>query len=116
MQGLNKVILIGTLANEPRHSHHKESSKLWMRLRVTDEYTDRDGVARERTSYHTVVLWGARADALRPFLPAGRRVAIEGRLHTFRKRDVEPARYETEIVAREVILLGAMPEAARNAA
>lgn len=121
MTGMNKVILIGTLADDPRYKlTQKGTGKLHMRIKTAESFTDATGTARERSSYHSVVVWGRRAEALSRFLRQGRRIAVEGRLHSYKWDAVEPPRWVTEVVADDVVLLdrgdAASAEADRSAA
>lgn len=105
--GLNKVILIGALAEDPRIKTTGEGrSRLVLRLHTVHRYKDSAGLPRESHGWHTVVVWGARGEALAKFLSKGRRVAVEGRLHGY-KIEGEPARWRDEVVAHNVILLDA---------
>lgn len=109
--GLNKVILIGALAEDPRIKTTTEGrSRLVLRLHTVHQYKDTAGLPRESHGWHTVVVWGARGEALSKFLRKGRRVAVEGRLHGY-KTEGPPPRWRDEVVAHQVILLDAPPEA-----
>lgn len=115
-QGMNKVILIGAVASEPRFklTPVKQTPRLWFRVCVEEPFNDEHGVARERRSYHSVVVWGPRATGLETFLREGHLVAVEGRLTTRQYDHVGQKRYETEIIVRDLVVLGSPATAARQ--
>jgi single-strand DNA-binding protein len=68
---------------------------------------DRNKTRQERTEWHSVVVWGKRAEALNKILSKGSRIFIEGGLRTSSYDDRDGnKRYKTEIVANEIILAG----------
>ena len=64
--------------------------------------------ALKRTEWHRVVAFGQLADTSERFLSKGRQVYIEGRLTTrqYEAKDGSGKRYRTEIVARQLRMLG----------
>ncbi len=108
MGGLNRVMLLGDLAADPEvYVTRSGQTVLTLRLVTSESYLDKDGVRRERVSYHPVVLVGKRADALSKLVHRGSRVFVEGALRTTPApgRDGKP-RMRTEIVASEVLFAG----------
>ena len=77
-------------------------------LATTERFTDRNGARQERTEWHRVVTFGRLADTCERFLSKGRQVYVEGRLTTrqYEAKDGNGKRYRTEIVARQLRLLG----------
>ncbi|MGE0789457.1 MAG: single-stranded DNA-binding protein [Sandaracinaceae bacterium] len=108
--GMNKVILIGNVDGSVQYRpHEKGRHRLWFRLRTTEQRPDEDGVFRERLGWHTIVVWGALAQTMNRYLRGETRVAIEGRLTTRKVTSAGASRWETEIHARELILLDGPP-------
>jgi single-strand DNA-binding protein len=107
-EGLNKVMLIGNLGQDPELRYtQKGQAILNMRLATSESFLNRDNERQERTEWHTVILWGKRAEALNKILAKGRQIYIEGRLQTRKWEDKEgKPRYTTEVVANNVILVG----------
>ena len=106
--GLNRVMLLGDIAADPEvYVTRSGQVVLTLRLGTSESYRDPDDVARERVSYHHVVVVGKRADALSKVLRRGVRVFVEGSLRStpFEGRDGKK-RTKTEVVATEVLFAG----------
>ncbi len=107
---INKVIVIGNLGANPviRTLPKSGQNVANFSLATTERFTDRNGDKQERTEWHRVVAFGRIADTCQQFLSKGRQVYIEGRLTTrqYEAKDGSGKRYRTEIVARQLRLLG----------
>ena len=107
MQGVNKVILVGRLGQDPE-IRATPSGQTVASLRVaTSESWIKDGQREERTEWHRVVVWGKQAENVGKFLSKGRAVFIEGKIQTRSWDDQQSGqkRYMTEIVASNVQFL-----------
>ncbi len=108
-EGLNRVILIGNLGQDPELRFTQSNQGVMsLRLATTESYFDNNTKERkERTEWHTAVVWGKRAEALNKILSKGSRICVEGRLQTRSWEDKSGGkRYSTEVVANNIILLG----------
>ncbi|WP_412062769.1 single-stranded DNA-binding protein [Rubrivirga sp. IMCC45206] len=107
-RGVNKVILIGNLGQDPELRYTGSGTAVCnMRLATTESYKDRDGNQVENTEWHTVVAWARLAEICGEYLSKGRQVYIEGQLQTRQWEDKDGnTRYSTEIKAREMQMLG----------
>jgi single-strand DNA-binding protein len=106
--GLNKVMLLGNLGAdaEVRVTQGGETM-LTMRIATTDTWYDASNTKQERTEWHRVTVFGARAQPLvKAHLTKGDRVFVEGRLETRSYDKGGEKRYSTEVIAQSVILLG----------
>jgi single-strand DNA-binding protein len=106
---VNKVIVIGNLAANPDIRALPSGQNVAnFSLATTERFTDRNGAKQERTDWHRIVAFGRLADTCERFLSKGRQVYIEGRLTTrqYEAKDGSGKRYRTEIVARQLRLLG----------
>lgn len=112
--GMNKVFLIGQVASEPRFKvvPQKDLPRLWFRLCTVESSTDDSGFQRERSAYHSVVVWGGHARALKELLREKHTVAVEGRLASRSYDQGGKPRYETEIVVSKLVVLDARGDAA----
>jgi single-strand DNA-binding protein len=112
-EGLNRVILIGNLGQDPElRFTQSQQGVLSLRMATTESYFDNNTKERkERTEWHTVVVWGKRGEALNKLLSKGSRIAVEGRLQTRSWEDKQGnKRYSTEVNATNVILMGGRGE------
>lgn len=106
-EGLNKVMLLGNLGADPELKVTQGGQAvLKLRLATTESFLDKEKTRQERTEWHSVTLWGKRAEALAKFLKKGDRVFVEGGLRTSSYEKDGEKRYRTEVNATNVILNG----------
>lgn len=107
-EGLNRVILLGNLGADPElRSTQNGGGVLSMRVATTETYVDRDKNRKERVEWHSVVMFGNRAEGLARVLHKGARILVEGGLRTSSYEDRDGnKRYKTEVQAHNVVLLG----------
>jgi single-strand DNA-binding protein len=106
---VNKVIVIGNLGANPNIRALPSGQNVAnFSLATTERFTDRKGAKQARTDWHRIVAFGPLADTCDRFLSKGRQVYVEGRLTTrqYEAKDGSGKRYRTEIVARQLRLLG----------
>lgn len=105
---LNKTMLIGHVGAEVEIRHTKsEVAVANFRVATTERWKDGQGKQQEATEWHRIVAFGRLAEICGEYLAKGSRVYIEGRLQTRKWEDSDGnARYTTEIVAREMKMLG----------
>jgi single-strand DNA-binding protein len=101
-------MLLGNLGADPElRTTSGGQSVLKLRLATSETYLDRNRQRQEKTEWHSVVIWGKRAEALSKILSKGSRLFVEGGLRTSSYEDREGVkRYKTEIVANNVLLQG----------
>jgi len=106
--GLNRVMLLGCLGADPElRSTSGGKAVLKMRLATSESYLDQNRARQERTEWHTVIVWGARAEGLSRILSKGSRIFVEGGIRTSSYDDKDgQKRYKTEVVANNIILCG----------
>ena len=107
-RGVNKVILIGNLGQDPEVRFMPSGSPVAnLRLATTDTWTDRQsGQRQERTEWHSVVMFNKLAEIAQQYLKKGARIYIEGRLQTRKWQGQDGQdRYSTEIVANDMQML-----------
>lgn len=101
MKGLNKVMLIGNLGDDPVIRDVNEKKVCNMSIATTLRYNDED-----YTEWHRLVVWGTLAEIAGKYLQKGDRIYVEGRLRTREYEDSEEiTRYTTEVIVRELIML-----------
>jgi len=106
-RGVNKVILIGNLGQEPELRYTGSGTAVCnMRLATNESYTDREGNEVDRTEWHNVVAWGRLGEVCNEYLEKGSQVYFEGSLQTRSWEDRDGnTRYTTEIKAQEMMFL-----------
>ena len=117
---LNKVILIGNLGADPEVRSTNNGSRVAnLSVATSRQWTGNGGEKQEKTEWHKVICWnnkgtgGGLADVAEKYLKKGDKVYIEGRIEyrTWEDREKQ-TRYVTEIIARELIMLGSRGGAA----
>lgn len=107
-EGLNRVLLLGNLGQDPElRMTSGGQAVLKLRLATSETYLDRNKVKQERTEWHSVTIWGKRAEGLAKILNKGSRIFVEGGLRTTSYDDKDgQKRYRTEVNATNIILSG----------
>ncbi|MGR3041266.1 single-stranded DNA-binding protein [Vibrio vulnificus] len=102
-RGINKVILVGNLGNDPE-IRYMPSGGAVANITVATSETWRDkatGEPREKTEWHRVTLYGKLAEVAGEYLRKGSQVYIEGQLQTRKWQDQNGQdRYSTEVVVQ----------------
>lgn len=107
-RGLNKVLLIGRLGQDPEMRYTPSGKPLTkFQIAVNRSWTSSENEKKTETEWFTVVSWGKLAEICNQYLTKGKQVYLEGRLHTRHWKDEEGANHSAvEVVAREMIMLG----------
>ena len=116
-RGVNKVILIGNLGNDPDIRYTAGGAAVAnISLATAESWKDKNsGEQQERTEWHRIVFFGRLAEIVGEYLRKGSQVYVEGRLQTRKWQDKEGHdRYTTEIVANEMQMLGSKSGGAAN--
>ena len=103
---MNKVILIGNLANDPEpFTTQSGISRSTFRVAVQRRFANAQGV--READFFTVIAWRQTADFCNRYLTKGRKVAVEGSIQN-RSYDAQDGskRYVTEIIAENIEFAG----------
>ncbi len=108
-RGVNKVILIGHLGNDPEVRYSPNGMAV-ANISVATNSSIKDkqtGEWKDTTEWHRVVLFERLAEVSGEYLHKGSQVYIEGRLQTRKWQDQSGQdRWTTEIIANEMQMLG----------
>ncbi|MCK5880504.1 MAG: single-stranded DNA-binding protein [Sinobacterium sp.] len=108
-RGINKVIIVGNLGNDPETRSFPDGGQLTnITVATSESWKDRQtGQQQERTEWHRVTFNGRLAEIAAQYLRKGSKVYIEGSLRTRKWQDKTTGadRYSTDIVAREMQML-----------
>ncbi|MDM8562770.1 single-stranded DNA-binding protein [Candidatus Marithioploca araucensis] len=117
-RGVNKVILVGRLGNDPDVRYTAAGLAIATISLATNSSTkDRQtGEWRDETEWHRVVFFDRVAEVVKQYLHKGSQIYVEGRLRTNKWQDQNGQdRYSTEIVAREMQMLDSRADAGYGA-
>jgi len=109
MASINKVILVGNLGQDPEVKFMPSGGAVTnISIATTDTWKDKaTGEKKDKTEWHRVVFFNRLAEIVGEYLRKGSQVYIEGNLRTRKWQDQSGQdRYTTEIVAREMQMLG----------
>ena len=116
-KGINKVILVGNLGQDPEVKYTQSGSAITnISIATTDSWTDKaSGNKQKKTEWHRVVFFSKLAEIAGEYLRKGSQVYIEGSLRTRKWQDQQGQdRYTTEIVASEMQMLGGKSEGSQG--
>jgi single-strand DNA-binding protein len=112
MAGVNKVILVGNLGDDPEsRSLNNGGEVVNLRVATSESWKDKDGQRQERTEWHRVVIFNENLGRVaKSYLRKGSKVYLEGQIQTRKWTDQSGAdRYSTEVVLQrfrgELVLL-----------
>ena len=122
MAGVNKVILVGNLGDDPEaRSLNNGGEVVNLRVATSENWKDRDGNRQERTEWHNVVIFNENLGRVaKSYLKKGSKVYLEGQLQTRKWQDQSGNdKYTTEIVLQrfrgELVLLDSRDGGGRGA-
>lgn len=100
-RGVNKVILVGNLGNDPEVKYLPSGSAIAnITLATSEDWRDKaTGEKKESVEWHRVVLFGKLAEIAGEYLRKGSQIYIEGQLRTRKWTDnAGVEKYTTEVV------------------
>ena len=108
MAGVNKVILIGNLGQDPEVKHLEGDRVVAnLRLATTEAYKDRSGNRVENTEWHDLELWEGLARIAEQYLRKGSQIYVEGRIKSDTWQDEQGNnRKRTKIRVNSMTMLG----------
>lgn len=108
-KSVNKVILVGNVGKDPEVKYAPSGVALAkFSLATNERFKDKSGEWQDRTEWHNVLAWQRLAEIVGEYVHKGDKVYIEGKLQTssWEDRNSGDKKYRTEIVARDIVLLG----------
>lgn len=111
-RGVNKVILVGSLGNDPDVKYTQGGSCITrISLATNSQWKDKEGNKQERTDWHRVVFFGKLAEIAGEYLRKGASVYVEGSLKYDKYTGQDGVeKYSTDIVANEMQMLSGKQE------
>jgi single-strand DNA-binding protein len=108
-KSINKVILVGNVGKDPEVKYTPSGVALAkFSLATNERFKDKSGEWQDRTEWHNVLAWQRLAEIVGEYVHQGTRLYIEGKLQTsnWEDRNSGEKKFRTEIVARDIVLLG----------
>ena len=83
-RGVNKVILVGTLGQDPEVKYLTNGNAVCnLSLATSEQWKDKQtGEKKEKTEWHRVVMFGKVAEIAGEYCRKGSQIYIEGKLET----------------------------------
>jgi single-strand DNA-binding protein len=106
---MNKVILIGNLGKDPeiKYIQDGETAIAKFSLATSEKWKDKTtGEMQERTEWHRIAAFGRLAEICKDYLFKGKQVFIEGKIQTSSYEKDGITRFNTEIIASTMKMLG----------
>lgn len=107
-RGINKVIIVGNLGQDPEVRFMPNGSALAnFTVATSESWKDKQsGEQKEKTEWHRIVMYQRLAEIAGEYLKKGSKVYLEGRLQTRKWQNQQGAdQYTTEIVVNDMQML-----------
>lgn len=107
-KGVNKVIIIGNLGQDPEVRYTNDGTAIAnISVATSESWKDKNtGEKVEKTEWHRIVFFKRLAEIVGEYLKKGSKVYVEGQLKTRKWQDKNGAdRWTTEVVAKEMQML-----------
>src|SRR6516165_12188493 len=108
-KSVNKVILVGNVGQDPEVKYTPSGVPVArVSLATNERFKDRNDQWQDRTEWHSVVAWQRLAEIVGEYVRKGQSLYVEGKLQpsTWEDKQSGEKKYRTEIVARDLVLLG----------
>jgi len=117
MRGVNKVIIVGNLGNDPDQKVMANGTAVTtISVATSESWKDKTtGQQQERTEWHRVVFFNRLAEIAGQYLKKGASVYVEGQLRTNQWEKDGQKHYSTEIIASQMQMLGGREESQPSA-
>ncbi|SVB70019.1 uncharacterized protein METZ01_LOCUS222873, partial [marine metagenome] len=103
-KGVNKVILVGNLGNDPEVRYMPNGNAVAnLSLATSESWKDQQGQVQERTEWHRLTMYRRLAEIAGEYLKKGSQIYVEGKLQTRKWQDQQGQdRYTTEIIVDQM--------------
>lgn len=107
MSGVNKVIIVGNLGNDPESRTANNGNAITnISVATSESWKDKStGQKQERTEWHRVTFFNRLAEIAAQYLHKGSKIYIEGSLRTSKYQKDGVDHYSTDIIASSMQML-----------
>ena len=107
-RGLNKIMLIGNLGDDPEVRSTSSGNRVAnFSLATSRSWTNKTtGAIEEKTEWHRCQVWGPLVDVVEKWVKKGDRLYVEGSVEYSKTEGQDGTKYWTNIVVRELVMLG----------
>lgn len=111
-KGVNLVILVGHIGKDPEVKYMPAGDAVCnLTLATTEAWKDKDsGDKKERTEWHKLTFYRRLAEIVGEYVRKGSQIYVEGSLRTRTYEKEGQKHYVTEIIVRNLQLLGSKRE------
>ncbi|MGV8930928.1 MAG: single-stranded DNA-binding protein [Luteimonas sp.] len=111
-RGINKVILVGNLGNDPETKYTQGGMAITkISLATSSVRKDKDGNQQERTEWHRVTFFGKLGEIAGEYLKKGSQCYVEGSIRYDKYTGSDGVeKYSTDIIGDEMQMLGGRGE------
>lgn len=107
MKGLNRCHFIGNCCRDPeRRALPRGEAVTNLSIACNNQWTNKAGEKKESVEFVNIVFFGKLAEIAGEYLSKGSKVYVEGSLRTRSWEKDGVKRYATEVVAKEMLMLG----------
>ncbi|MFQ3236314.1 MAG: single-strand DNA-binding protein [Paraglaciecola sp.] len=107
-KGVNKVILVGNLGQDPEVRYMPNGNAVAnLSIATSESWKDQQGQMQERTEWHRITMYRRLAEVAGEYLRKGSQIYVEGKLQTRKWQDQQGQdKYTTEIICDQMQMLG----------
>jgi single-strand DNA-binding protein len=111
MSGVNKVIIVGRLGQDPEVKVLENGNTVAnLSVATSETWKDKQGEKQEKTEWHRLVAFGKTGELVGEYLKKGSQAYFEGKLQTRSWDKDGEKRYTTEVVVNQVQFLSKKSE------
>jgi single-strand DNA-binding protein len=107
-KGINRVILIGNLGNDPEIRYMPNGNAVAnLSIATSESWKDQQGQLQEKTEWHKLTAYRQLAEIIGEYVKKGSQIYVEGKLQTRKWQDqLGNDRYTTEVIIDQMQMLG----------
>ena len=105
--GVNKVILIGNLGQDPEIRYMQNGKAVAnLSIATSESWNDQQGQKQEKTEWHRITAYDKLAEIIGEYVKKGSKIYVEGKLQTRKWQDQQGQdKYTTEVIINQMQML-----------